>query len=224
MVREHEVNVIKRDGSSELENFSLLTEFNLRLYVNDELLTMFNCSNDRLDELLAGNLLASGIIMDLSDIEILHIDREKQIAVVRVKKKDKINPSKVQPITWSSEDIFTLADYFSHDMPLHKRTGGAHSCLLYNEGKIIFECEDIGRHNAIDKAIGYGLLHNIPLKECMIYTSGRLISEMVHKSVMAGIPVMISKAAATVEAVNVGKMYGVTLIGRARTDSYSRYC
>lgn len=224
MVREHEVNVIKRDGSYSIENFSLLTEFSLQLYVNDKLTSVLNCSKDRLDELVIGNLLSSGVIADVADVKELVINEGEHVARVQVDEVKRILPSAIQPISWCTEDIFTLADYFSHDMPIHRKTGGAHSCLLYNEGKIIFECEDIGRHNAIDKAIGHGLLHNIPLKECMLYTSGRLISEMVHKSVMAGIPVMISKAAATVEAVNVGKMYGMTLIGRARTDSYSRYC
>ena len=58
----------------------------------------------------------------------------------------------------------------------------------------LFSCEDIGRHNALDKVIGYALRHQIDLTECMVYSSGRIPTDMAMKAIYAGIPVLSSKA------------------------------
>ena len=80
-------------------------------------------------------------------------------------------------------------------------------------------CEDIGRHNAVDKAVGYALREGVLLSECIIYTSGRAPVDMVQKAIVAGIPVMASKASPTKEAVELARRYGLVLIGNARPDS-----
>lgn len=98
-------------------------------------------------------------------------------------------------------------------------TVGVHSCILAKEGRVLVNCEDIGRHNAIDKAVGWALLNGINLEECMLYSSGRVPTDMVRKAIRAGVPVFISKGVPTVQAVKMAKEYGLKLIGSARPDS-----
>lgn len=124
---------------------------------------------------------------------------------------------------WKEEWIFHLADRFAEGMPLHRETWGTHSCFLALGEQLLFACEDIGRHNAFDKAVGYALRHGIDLAQCIIYSSGRIPSDMAAKAVMAGIGVLAAKAAPTAEAVSLAKDYGLTLIGSARQDSMRVY-
>ena len=108
-------------------------------------------------------------------------------------------------------------------MPLHAATWATHSCFLARNGEILFSCEDIGRHNAMDKAIGYALRNGIPLSECMVYSSGRIPTDMAKKAIRAAIPVLISKAAPTRQAIALAHTYGLTLICAARRDSMRQY-
>ena len=111
-----------------------------------------------------------------------------------------------------------MSDTFADGMPLHSVTFATHSCLLARRDEILFSCEDIGRHNALDKVIGYALRHQIDLTECMVYSSGRIPTDMAMKAIYAGIPVLSSKASPTTEAIELAKAYHLTLICAARRD------
>ena len=122
------------------------------------------------------------------------------------------------PISWRAEQVFDLADRFHAGMPLHGQTWATHSCFLAKDGQLLFQCEDIGRHNALDKAIGYALRHGISLSRCMVYSSGRIPTDMAMKAIRAGIPILASKASPTAEAIALAKEYGLTLVCAARRD------
>ena len=124
----------------------------------------------------------------------------------------------VAPIPWKASQIFDLADRFHAGMPLHGQTWATHSCFLAKDGQLLFQCEDIGRHNALDKTIGYALRHGIPLSRCMVYSSGRIPTDMAMKAIRAGIPILASKASPTAEAIALAKEYGLTLVCAARRD------
>ena len=124
----------------------------------------------------------------------------------------------VTPISWKAEQVFDLADRFHAGMPLHGQTWATHSCFLAKDGQLLFQCEDIGRHNALDKVIGYALRHDIPLTECIVYSSGRIPTDMAMKAIRAGIPILASKASPTAEAIALAKEYGLTLVCAARRD------
>ena len=127
-------------------------------------------------------------------------------------------PKTVPSINWKPDWIFQMADAFADGMPLHSTTFATHSCLLARNGQILFSCEDIGRHNALDKAIGYALRNQIDLRECIIYSSGRIPTDMAMKAIYAQIPILASKASPTVEAIELAKEYHLTLICAARRD------
>ena len=133
-------------------------------------------------------------------------------------------PPKVVKIAYNSETIFKLADIFSEDTYLHALTGGAHSAFLYADDKVVFRCEDLGRHNAIDKVIGYALKNGIDLTKAMLYTSGRVTTDMILKVLWAKIPLMASKAVASSDAVAIGKLFNITLITNCRPNSYKIMC
>ena len=127
-------------------------------------------------------------------------------------------PKTVPSINWKPDWIFQMADAFADGMPLHSTTFATHSCLLARNGQILFSCEDIGRHNALDKLIGYALRNQIDLRECIVYSSGRIPTDMAMKAIYAQIPILASKASPTVEAIELAKEYHLTLICAARRD------
>ncbi len=83
--------------------------------------------------------------------------------------------------------------------------------------------EDIGRHNAVDKVIGYALLENVPVQGKVMLASGRLSSEIVTKCARAGIPVVVSRSAPTSLAVEIADAAGITLVGFVRGDRMNIY-
>ena len=80
--------------------------------------------------------------------------------------------------------------------------------------------EDVGRHNAIDKIAGYMFKHKIKSNDKIFYTTGRLTSEMIIKTVKLGIPILISRSGFTAWGVELAKKTNLTLIGRARGKRY----
>ena len=124
----------------------------------------------------------------------------------------------------SLSEIFGIArDSFENPGPLFVETGCAHSCALVHKGKVVCCIEDIGRHNALDKVIGHALKRQISLKNSYIFTSGRISKDYLQKVIAAGIPLAVSRAAVTVNAVELAKEEHVTLLGFIRKDSGNLY-
>ena len=121
-------------------------------------------------------------------------------------------------------EIFRIArDSFENPGPLFVETGCAHSCALVFEGKVVCCIEDIGRHNALDKVIGYALKNQISLKNSYIFTSGRISKDYLQKVIAAGIPMAVSRAAVTANAVALARQEHVTMLGFIRKDSGNLY-
>jgi FdhD protein len=130
---------------------------------------------------------------------------------------------KIQAIRWKAEWIYALSKRFEEGMPLHSKTGATHSCFLMKEGEIVFTCEDIGRHNALDKAIGYALRHGIDLKTCIAFSSGRIPTDMAEKAIAAGIPILATKASVSDAAIALAEEYGLTLLGKCRRREFAEF-
>ena len=122
------------------------------------------------------------------------------------------------------EEIFRVAEEcFENPGSLFADTGCAHSCALVYQGQVLCQMEDIGRYNALDKVIGYALIHQNPYKEAYVFASGRISAGYITKAVKAGFQMVVSRAAVTKAAVDIAKRENVTLVGFTRKNSGNIY-
>ena len=215
-------------GETADKECALIKEHELTVIVNEQPVLKIICTGDDLKELVVGRLCTEGLIERAGDIERLYFCRYGREASVFLNRELVLKDALRTDKSWKKlpeahpdpDMIFRLASRFREDSRLHRTTQGTHSCILASNEGIQFECEDIGRHNALDKAVGYALMNDIPLHECMLFTSGRVPVDMAEKVIAAGIPVLVSKSVPTAEAVAYAKEYGLQLIFRAYPDSY----
>ncbi|MDD4255709.1 MAG: formate dehydrogenase accessory sulfurtransferase FdhD [Methanofollis sp.] len=106
---------------------------------------------------------------------------------------------------------------------LHTATGGVHIVALLDREKVIAVAEDIGRHNALDRVIGYGLRNGVDFSLTYVVSSGRISSEMVRKCLVANIPLIVSRGATTSLAVETAEKTGLTVVGFARGGKLNIY-
>ena len=208
---------------------------------------LLTCTPDHLTELVFGRLCTEQIIRSAEDVAELFICGEGNIAEVTLKEDVAFRPDTgAEPTcctgnrkyvettdrgtytalpdkTPEPAEVFRLAEHFQQDGKLHRNTGGTHSCYIRLGDGSIEAFEDIGRHNALDKAVGHMLLTGNSPADCMLFTTGRVAADMAEKVIAAGIPVLISKAVPTEEAVRLAERYHLTLICRAWPDSYEIY-
>lgn len=121
-------------------------------------------------------------------------------------------PQREIPAAW----VDALADAMGQGLPLYRATHAVHSCLLLRAGKILYRCEDLGRHNALDKTVGCALTEGVPLAECVLFTSGRVPVDMVRKAIRAGVPALVSKSMPTVQSLELAEEYGLKLFIRQK--------
>ena len=112
--------------------------------------------------------------------------------------------------------LYALTRKINTAPSLYLAAGAIHGCVLCEEDRPLIYMEDVGRHNAIDKIAGYMHRHGIPPEKKIFYTTGRLTSEMVIKTVQMRIPILISRSGFTAWGVELARKAGLTLIGRAK--------
>jgi FdhD protein len=99
---------------------------------------------------------------------------------------------------------------------LYLEAGAIHGCVLCEKGTPVCYMEDVGRHNAVDKIAGWMFSRDVDPADKILYTTGRLTSEMTIKTVRMGIPILISRSGFTAWGVDLARQAGLTLVGRAR--------
>jgi FdhD protein len=129
------------------------------------------------------------------------------------------------PLTVDYATIVSLPDRLRARQRVFEGTGGLHAAALFDAaGRLAVAREDIGRHNALDKAIGWSLMHaTVPLSDRVLLVSGRSSYEIVQKAVAAGVPVVCSVSAPSSLAVEMAREFGVTLIGFLRGPTFNVY-
>ena len=232
------------DGSHEEKEILSLNEHRLAIIINGRQIFSLVCTDSNLMELVAGRLLTSGIIEKKDDIAEIRFCESKARVFVTLKEEiiwkesqnleascctkniehaknaDEVPLPVLEKATCPPEWIFSIAQEFSKDSIIHTHTAGTHRCILAVEGKILFSAEDIGRHNALDKAVGYMLLNEIPAQKAILFTSGRVPVDMVEKVIRAGVGTLISKSVPTAQSAALARAHKLTLICRAWPDSY----
>ena len=112
--------------------------------------------------------------------------------------------------------LYALVKKINTMPSLYLEAGAIHGCVLCQADQVLLYMEDVGRHNAVDKIAGYMFLNNVSGNNKIFYTTGRLTSEMVIKTVQMGIPILVSRSGFTAWGVDLARQVGLTLIGRSR--------
>ena len=207
------------------------------LYVNEQPAFRVVCTPELLPQLALGRLLTEGWITSAQEVEQAAVCAEGLKVNVYLNHRLTARSAAAQAVSSCCTDNVTLsspvelpplrtvphldvqpewvdalAAAMSAGLPLYQATHAVHSCFVLHEGRILCACEDIGRHNALDKAVGSMLLAGVPLSECVLYTSGRVPMDMVRKAIRAGVPALVSKSMPTIQSLELAQEYGLQLV------------
>lgn len=218
----------------------LVIEKELPIYVNGEHLATASVVPSMEKEFVVGYLFGQGFIDSTGEIRTLDITDKDAMAILsngaivssRKKKTsyrivsgggrmayfESSTLSKIHSdLKINRQDIFRAMNTLFENASLYLETEGVHAAALFDEEiNLLRIVEDIGRHNTLDKIIGYALLNNIDCTKTFMVSTGRMASEMVMKISRARIPLVATKTAITNEGLKIGKKHGLTIIGFVR--------
>ena len=221
----------------------VITERPLTLFLNSQEIVTMMTIGDHPDLLAVGYLVYQNMLSRDDVITTIEHDEDIDVVVVRTERetnyeeklKKKVRTSGCAQGTVFGDVIdtfekvklpagarlktswlYALTRKINTQPSLYLKAGAIHGCVLCEEDRPLIYMEDVGRHNAVDKVAGWMMLNKTDPSGKIFYTTGRLTSEMVIKTVMMGIPILISRSGFTAWGVELARQAGLTLIGRAR--------
>lgn len=234
--------VTGRDHTGAAVETSVTVERPLTLYLNgQEIVTMMTIL-DRPEDLALGYLLNQGMLRATDTVTAIDYDDDLGVVVVRTPERTDFE-AKLRKKTLTSgcaqgtafgdlmegfaearlprgefrtSWLYGLLKRINTLPTLYLEAGAIHGCALCRHDAPIVYMEDVGRHNAVDKIAGWMFRNAEPADDKVFYTTGRLTSEMVIKTVRMGIPVLISRSGFTAWGVELAREAGITLIGRCK--------
>ncbi|MCL4474757.1 MAG: formate dehydrogenase accessory sulfurtransferase FdhD, partial [Nitrospirae bacterium] len=232
------------DGSFEDMEDLVALEKKVRISVNGKEIIALYCTPHMVKELVVGLLMTEGIIRGnwcadrmsilFSDDILVDVPAEGEVVtegktitsgcVGGVTFEKKIDAEVItDPFTIDRNSLRYIFNDFQVRSELYKLTGCIHSAALSDGRVIMCFAEDIGRHNAVDKVIGYALLENIPFSGKILLASGRISSEISSKCSRWGIPILATRTAPTNLAVEIAEKRGITVVGFMRGNRFNVY-
>ena len=235
--------VVGRDQNGNEISTKVTIERPLTLYLNSQEIVTMMTIGDYPEYLAIGYLLNQNMLYP--EDKIISIDYDQDLAVVVVRTHNETNfEDKLRKKTLTSgcaqgtifgdlmehvektrfayntsistSVIFSLLNKINTTPSLYLESGAIHGCVLAETDHPIVYMEDVGRHNAVDKIAGYMRQENIKPEDKIFYTTGRLTSEMIIKTIHMGIPILISRSGFTEWGVSLARKANLTLIGRAK--------
>ena len=221
----------------------VVTEKPITLFLNRQEIVTSMTLGDWVPELAVGYFLNQNMLQRDDEITGIDVDDDLGVVIVRTaretdfesKLKRKIRTSGCaegtaygdmmerfdeikldQTVKFHASWLVALSKAINTAPSLYLSAGAIHGCVLCHRDRPLAYMEDIGRHNAVDKIAGWMFLNKIPPQDKVFYTTGRLTTEMVIKTVQMQIPVLVSRSGFTAEAVDLARRAGLTLIGRAK--------
>ncbi|RDU64879.1 formate dehydrogenase accessory sulfurtransferase FdhD [Helicobacter sp. MIT 14-3879] len=232
-----------------IKNDIIIKEERVSFYLNGNKIISTMCLPNEQDFHIVGFLMNEGVLESIDDINSIKISKDGLSVYLNAKiNEDNISnlyyektltsgccvgvsanfEGKIvekfisSKISFSIDKIKSIIEEFDYNSKLFNLTGCVHKVAIICDNKK-FISEDIGRHNAVDKAIGKARLKKANLNNAILIVSGRLSMEMVIKCAMSDIPVVISRAATTALGVKSAQKLGITLIGFARNGNFNIY-
>ena len=191
------LNKTSYDGQKSLEDVVAVEQIINIEEPNGEV-NRITCSPGHLEEMIIGRRTTGG----------RYVQETENEGITELKITDILDMAK--------KTIETPAELFNS-------TGCAHSCMLVKENVILCHMEDIKRHNALDKAVGYAVKQDIPLNSVIVFTSGRVSLDYIEKAVNSGIRIIASRAAVTDAAIEYAREKDITLLGFVREGRANLY-
>jgi FdhD protein len=224
----------------------------LHIFLNGTHYATIFCSPSKWKELAVGHLISEGILKTIEEIKEVRLKKKGVCNVtlkpsINLEKRLKLlkpfsrvilsacgssSPyqysGKLRKITSNlkvkAEVILNCVNRLNSIAETFRKTGGVHAAAIYkSDGNLIAFAEDVGRHNAVDKAIGIGALNKTDFDECFLTLSGRLTGDIVLKAARVGIPIVASLAAAVDSGITIANDIGLTLIGFVRGKRMNIY-
>ncbi len=229
-----------------------ITRLDSRPYLKNKSISITMRSPGQDKELAVGFLFSEGILTNLNQIKTIKAEEntvdiyvqdcplnlnslerhfymssscgvcgKSSIESVMIHTKKKLNDN----IRISSELLISLPEILKQQQAEFNTTGGIHAAGLFDiSGDLLFITEDVGRHNALDKLIGMGFLHDkLPFNECVLLLSGRASFELIQKAAMAEIPIVAAVGAPSSLAIELAEKSGITLLGFLRQNRFNIY-
>ena len=222
---------------------ALIQERPFSLYINSREVVTLMTIGDHLRWLALGWVRNQGLITDLNQIEVVEVDEDLGVIVIRTHEpleldeklsKRTVTSGCAQGTMFGSlmdgmeglklpegpglslSKLYALLKAITQTPSLYLEAGAIHGCVLAQDQTPLVYMEDVGRHNAVDKIRGYVWEQGMVTQDKVLFTTGRLTSEMVIKTVQMGVPILVSRSGFTRWGVDLAQEVGLTLIGRAR--------
>lgn len=215
------------------------------IYVNSKLIATLNSTPMDLEALAIGYLITEGILRDISEVSGISVSEDNYVYVktptdveYRMKLMGSVKVGgtvcggdgvkaarKVDSDAMFTADlILDAVKRLSLEARIYRRTGGTHTALILDDSSFTVQSEDVGRHNAVDKAIGLAFLKNYrSFERSMLACSGRISSEIVYKAASVGIPLIASPSAPTSLGLKLAEQSGLTIVGFVRGYRFNIY-
>ncbi len=232
------------EKNNEELNDPVAVEKRLRISVNGKEVLSLYCTPVMIRELVVGFFTTEGIIKGEWCTDRMSIEYNEEVRVdipaegevsmegsvitsgciggVTIEKKIK-NRKVNDSFRIEKELLIEMFKKFQSRSKAYKLTGCIHSTAIFDGTKMLTFAEDIGRHNAVDKVIGYCLLEGIPFDEKVMLVSGRLSSEIGSKCAKWSIPIVASRTAPTAMSIDIANKSGTTMIGFLRGNRFNIY-